>query len=109
MDLGPCAKTHSVKLKTEYEDLSRKAEAEKDEHQIKIFNTFKADYEREVRLLSRPSFPMQCEDERHLMLFVCVLQIMNFVGECDRRIAAAHRRLEKTPEENNRTTALVSW
>lgn len=33
---------------------------------------------------------------------------MNFVGECDRRIAAAHRRLEKTPEENNRTTALVS-
>ncbi|KWU44964.1 LUC7-domain-containing protein, partial [Rhodotorula sp. JG-1b] len=80
MDLGPCAKTHSVKLKTEYEDLSRKAEAEKDEHQIKIFNTFKADYEREI---------------------------MNFVGECDRRIAAAHRRLEKTPEENNRTTALM--
>lgn len=32
---------------------------------------------------------------------------MNFVGECDRRIQAAHRRLEKTPEENNRTTALV--
>ncbi|GAA5978533.1 hypothetical protein JCM10908_004392 [Rhodotorula pacifica] len=80
MDLGPCAKTHSVKLKTEYEDLSKKAEAEKDEHQIKIFNTFKADYEREI---------------------------MNFVGECDRRIAAAHRRLEKTPEENNRTTALM--
>lgn len=54
MDLGPCAKTHSVKLKTEYEDLSRKAEAEKDEHQIKIFNTFKADYEREVRAPSHP-------------------------------------------------------
>lgn len=32
---------------------------------------------------------------------------MGFVAECDRRIAAAHRRLEKTPEENNRTTALV--
>ncbi|POY70605.1 hypothetical protein BMF94_6383 [Rhodotorula taiwanensis] len=80
MDLGPCAKTHSVKLKTEYEELSKRAEAEKDEHQIKIFNTFKTNYEREI---------------------------MNFVGECDRRIQAAHRRLEKTPEENNRTTALM--
>ncbi|BGP53737.1 splicing factor [Rhodotorula sphaerocarpa] len=80
MDLGPCAKTHSVKLKTEYEELSKRAEAEKDEHQIKVFNTFKMDYEREI---------------------------LNFVGECDRRIAAAHRRLEKTPEENNRTTALM--
>lgn len=49
MDLGPCAKTHSVKLKTEYEELSKRAEAEKDEHQIKIFNTFKTNYEREVR------------------------------------------------------------
>lgn len=54
MDLGPCAKTHSVKLKTEYEELSKRAEAEKDEHQIKVFNTFKMDYEREVRLFSPP-------------------------------------------------------
>jgi hypothetical protein len=35
-------------------------------------------------------------------------QILGFVDECDRRIRAAQRRLEKTPEENNRTTALVS-
>ena len=33
--------------------------------------------------------------------------IFAFVDECDRRIRAAHRRLEKTPEENNRTTALM--
>ncbi|GAA5848658.1 hypothetical protein JCM8547_004586 [Rhodosporidiobolus lusitaniae] len=80
MDLGPCAKTHSAKLKNEYEALLKKAEEEKDEHQIKVFNSFKMNYEQ---------------------------VIMQFVGECDRRIAAAHRRLEKTPEENNRTTALM--
>lgn len=34
---------------------------------------------------------------------------MSFVDECDRRIRAAQRRLEKTPEENNRTTALVCF
>lgn len=33
--------------------------------------------------------------------------VLSFVDECDRRIRAAHKRLEKTPEENNRTTALV--
>lgn len=33
--------------------------------------------------------------------------ILGFVEECDRRIRAAQKRLEKTPEENNRTTALV--
>jgi RNA-binding protein Luc7-like 2 len=82
MDIGPCAKTHSVKLKGEYEDLLKKAEEEKDEQQIKIFNQFKTNYEQ---------------------------VIFHFVGECDRRIAAAHRRLEKTPEENNRTTALVRF
>ncbi|GAA6008951.1 hypothetical protein JCM10207_004038 [Rhodosporidiobolus poonsookiae] len=80
MDLGACAKTHSVKLKNEYEDLLKKAEEEKDEQQVKIFNTFKDDYER---------------------------VIFSFVEECNRRISAAHRRLEKTPEENNRTTALM--
>jgi hypothetical protein len=37
--------------------------------------------------------------------------IFAFVDECDRRIRAAHRRLEKTPEENAKTTNLVreSW
>lgn len=35
--------------------------------------------------------------------------IFSFVDECDRRIKAAHRRLEKTPEENAKTTNLVSF
>jgi len=35
--------------------------------------------------------------------------IFSFVDECDRRIKAAHRRLEKTPEENAKTTNLVRW
>ena len=34
--------------------------------------------------------------------------IFAFVDECDRRIRAAHRRLEKTPEENAKTTNLVT-
>jgi hypothetical protein len=34
--------------------------------------------------------------------------IFQFVDECDRRIRAAHRRLEKTPEENAKTTNLVT-
>jgi hypothetical protein len=33
--------------------------------------------------------------------------IFQFVDECDRRIRQAHRRLEKTPEENAKTTNLV--
>ncbi|PVF94888.1 LUC7-domain-containing protein [Serendipita vermifera] len=33
--------------------------------------------------------------------------IFAFVDECDRRIKAAHRRLEKTPEENAKTTNLM--
>ncbi len=33
--------------------------------------------------------------------------IFTFVDECDRRIRTAHRRLEKTPEENAKTTNLV--
>ncbi|KPV75912.1 uncharacterized protein RHOBADRAFT_35682, partial [Rhodotorula graminis WP1] len=80
MDLGTCAKTHSIKLKNEYEGMLKKAEQDKDEDKIKMLNSFKMNYEQ---------------------------VIMGFVGECDRRIAAAHRRLEKTPEENNRTTALM--
>ena len=34
--------------------------------------------------------------------------IFSFVDECDRRIRSAHRRLEKTPEENAKTTNLVT-
>jgi len=33
--------------------------------------------------------------------------IFAFVDECDRRIRSAHRRLEKTPEENAKTTSLM--
>ncbi|CAG7853429.1 SubName: Full=Probable U1 snRNP protein {ECO:0000313/EMBL:CCA73169.1} [Serendipita indica DSM 11827] len=33
--------------------------------------------------------------------------IFAFVDECDRRIKTAHRRLEKTPEENAKTTNLM--
>jgi len=33
--------------------------------------------------------------------------IFTFVDECDRRIRTAHRRLEKTPEENAKTTNLM--
>jgi hypothetical protein len=33
--------------------------------------------------------------------------IFGFVDDCDRRIHASQRRLEKTPEENAKTTALV--
>ena len=34
--------------------------------------------------------------------------IFGFVDDCDRKINASQRRLEKTPEENAKTTALVS-
>ncbi|GAA5940992.1 Luc7p [Sporobolomyces koalae] len=80
MDLGPCPKNHSAKLKSEYNDLLKKAETEKDDKQVRILNTFKANYEQ---------------------------VIYHFIEECNRRISAAQRRLEKTPEENNRTTALM--
>lgn len=40
------------------------------------------------------------QDEYHRNIF-------SFVDECDRRIRSAHRRLEKTPEENAKTTNLV--
>lgn len=34
--------------------------------------------------------------------------IHEFVEDCDRKISMSQRRLEKTPEENAKTTALVS-
>jgi hypothetical protein len=34
--------------------------------------------------------------------------IFGFVDDCDRKINQSQRRLEKTPEENAKTTALVS-
>lgn len=80
MDLGACPRSHAVKIKNEYTETLKKAEEEKDEPMILALNRLKVDYEQ---------------------------VIFSFVDECDRRIRAAQRRLEKTPEENNRTTALM--
>jgi len=57
MDLGPCPKNHSVKLKTEYEELLKKATEEKDEKQVHILNTFKANYEQVVRFFRSLIYP----------------------------------------------------
>lgn len=35
--------------------------------------------------------------------------LFGFVDECDRRIRASQRKLEKTPEENRKTVDLVSF
>lgn len=75
MDLGPCPKSHTERLKNEF-IAAREAEPTNP-----IFGRFQAEYES---------------------------NLFAFVDECDRRIRAAHRRLEKTPEENAKTTNLVS-
>jgi len=49
MDLGPCAKTHSIKLKNEYEGILHQAEQDKDDDKIKMLNSFKMNYEQVVR------------------------------------------------------------
>lgn len=74
MDLGACPKSHTERLKTEY-NAAREANPSDP-----IFGRFQREYEH---------------------------NIFTFVDECDRRIRAAHRRLEKTPEENAKTTNLV--
>jgi hypothetical protein len=74
MDLGACPKSHTERLKTEYNA------AKESEPNNPLFNKFQMEYEQ---------------------------NIFAFVDECDRRIRAAHRRLEKTPEENAKTTNLV--
>ena len=75
MDLGPCPKSHTERLKNEF------VAAREAEPTNPIFGRFQAEYES---------------------------NLFAFVDECDRRIRAAHRRLEKTPEENAKTTNLVS-
>ncbi|KAK4703194.1 hypothetical protein P7C70_g3024, partial [Phenoliferia sp. Uapishka_3] len=80
MDLGSCPRTHSVKVKNEYEAELARAQADKDDIKVAQLNQLKIDYEQ---------------------------RIFGFVDDCDRRIRTAQRRLEKTPEENNRTTALM--
>jgi hypothetical protein len=74
MDLGACPKSHTERLKTEF-NAAKEAEPNNP-----IFNRFQMEYES---------------------------NIFAFVDECDRRIRAAHRRLEKTPEENAKTTNLM--
>ena len=88
MDLGQCPKLHSQKLKDDYENAVQQAlkamndPSSKDQppYSVKELEGLKREYER---------------------------NIMSFVEECDRRIRAAQRRLEKTPEENNKTTNLM--
>jgi len=74
MDLGACPKSHTERLKTEYN------QAKEENPNDPIFNRFQMEYE---------------------------ANIFSFVDECDRRIRAAHRKLEKTPEENAKTTNLM--
>jgi hypothetical protein len=74
MDLGPCPKAHTEKLKAEF--LAEK----QNNPNNPLIARFQAEYEHNIR---------------------------EFVEECDRRIRAAHRRLEKTPEENAKTTNLM--
>lgn len=75
MDLGPCPKSHTERLKTDFNEAREKNPSDP------RFDQFQREYES---------------------------NISSFVEECDRRIRAAHRRLEKTPEENAKTTNLVS-
>lgn len=86
MDLGACPHTHSKKLKDDYERAREAATSSTNTEDLKYtlpeLDSLMAEYER---------------------------NIFGFVDECDRRIRAAQRRLEKTPEENNKTTALVRF
>lgn len=86
MDLGQCPKLHSQKLKDDYENAVTQA--------LKAMNDPKEQPAYSVKELEG----LKREYERN---------IMSFVEECDRRIRAAQRRLEKTPEENNKTTNLM--
>lgn len=74
MDLGPCPKSHTERLKTDFNEAREKNPSDP------RFDQFQREYE---------------------------ANISSFVEECDRRIRAAHRRLEKTPEENAKTTNLM--
>jgi len=74
MDLGPCPKSHTERLKTDFNEAREKNSSDP------RFDQFQREYES---------------------------NISSFVEECDRRIRAAHRRLEKTPEENAKTTNLM--
>ncbi|KAG8929148.1 splicing factor [Tulasnella sp. 419] len=74
MDLGPCPKLHTERLRNEF-----LAHKQKEPHDPRI-QRFQIEYEN---------------------------NIIAFVEDCDRRIRVAHKRLEKTPEENAKTTNLM--
>ncbi|KAH8922909.1 LUC7-domain-containing protein [Atractiella rhizophila] len=78
MDLGPCPKSHNARLKDEF----KAALADPDNAPVG----------------RGEMVGLQQEYER---------AILSFVEECDRRIRGSQRRLEKTPEENNKSTALM--
>ena len=92
MDLGQCPKLHSQKLKDDYES------AVADAIQTLSLNGSAPDDGKPPLYSVKELEGLKREYERN---------IMSFVDECDRRIRAAQRRLEKTPEENNKTTALM--
>lgn len=52
MDLGSCARTHSVKVKNEYGVVYAAAEADKDTTKIAELNRLKVEYEQTVSLFS---------------------------------------------------------
>jgi len=84
MDLGACPHTHSTRLKDEfdlvYKVVSGQVDGDDSPYTSTEVDGLRAEYERNIH---------------------------SFVEDCDRRIRAAQRRLEKTPEENNKTTALM--
>lgn len=87
MDLGQCPKLHSKRLKDDYD--AAVAEARK---------AARSGETKDLKVSIKELENMQREYERNIIMFV---------EECDRRIRAAQRRLEKTPEENNKSTNLM--
>lgn len=71
MDLGPCPKMHSDKLRDDYQRAVKEG---------KEFLAIENEYER---------------------------NISDFVSECDRKIRAQLKRLEKTPEESSATSRIL--
>lgn len=81
-DLGPCPKIHSEAHKAEYEREKEKAEqGERGKLSSRDLANFELEYFRDLE---------------------------KYITDCNRRLDAAQRRLERTPDEIAQTTALVS-
>lgn len=87
-DLGRCPKLHSAKLKDDYDKAIVAAGAGEMQNGEKDSSGY----------LLKDLESIRREHERN---------IIGFVDECNRRINNAHKRLQKTPEENNKTTMLM--